>query len=171
MYNKLIRLFSQMELVTVCWPAECPQWRMHQGRKAGDLTALHSQRDWNTGKCAGETFLSEMCYSTLRALHDYYFVHAYVTLISLRTSLLSLIWIWSPCAIFYRTQLFGDLFFVWIYLTTFNKLISCIMLNYKVITYQLVRVLEDTAVTMRKRGVMTPRISKFGIGVWCDWSD
>ena len=39
------------------------------------------------------------------------------------------------------------------------------MLNYKVITYQLVRVLEDAAVAMRTRGVMTPRILKFGIGV------
>ena len=50
--------FSQMELVTVCWPSDCPRWGLHQGRNAGDLTALHSQRDWNTRKCAGEAFRS-----------------------------------------------------------------------------------------------------------------
>ena len=39
------------------------------------------------------------------------------------------------------------------------------MSNYKVITYQLVKVLEDATVSMRTREVMTPHIPKFGIGV------
>jgi hypothetical protein len=51
---------------------------------------------------------------------------------------------------------------------TLNELIGCVMSDFKVITYQLVRVLEDAAVSMRTHGghgCTTPRILKFGIGV------